>query len=108
MKAVDYQEIMKKRKSNYQVLKCFLDGKNLLDIKEKSSLFCYPLLLEQGSIIRQKLCSKKIYTPIYWKGIEGISDFEENIIENCIMLPIDQRYNNKDMEYIYKTIEELM
>ena len=50
---------------------------------------------------------KKIYIPILWPSVfhsVNKSDIEWMMTENILPLPIDQRYDNKDMEYICKEV----
>lgn len=107
MRVIDYSAIKEKRRINYNVQKNFWDKGNLLKIEERYSLFTYPLLMENGSKIRKKLFEKKIYTPTYWNGLSGLSDFEEEMARNCIFIPIDHRYTYDEMNYICSTIDGL-
>ena len=59
--------------------------------------------------LRKKLIDDKIYTPKYWEdALNRIlsSDTEHSFIENIIPLPIDQRYEIEDMNFIINSINK--
>ena len=70
----------------------------------------FPLLLNNGEQIRKKLNKIKIYTPILWENLKKTKQFsfEHYLAKNCIFLPIDQRYNIKDMNYIYSNLMRIL
>ncbi len=62
----------------------------------------YPMLIEHEDL-RAYLVSKKIYVPHWWKDV--LSRVESNSFEHylstyLLALPIDQRYDLEDMDYI--------
>ncbi|WP_167956015.1 hypothetical protein [Anaerosporobacter faecicola] len=107
LKAIDYEEIKKKRIKNFMFLMNRLDNINCLNIGniEDKVPMVYPLLLEKD--IRHKLISKKIYVAQWWKYIlekEIGNRFERKLSKYLLPLPIDQRYDIGDMEAIIKII----
>jgi glycosyltransferase involved in cell wall biosynthesis len=53
-----------------------------------------------------------LYIPTYWEDIREYlsknSDFELHLIENLVCLPIDQRYEEKDMLYIINSFKSFL
>ena len=111
LKSLDYNEIIQKRTSNFFVLDKMLSSYNELKIINNGGLFMYPLLVKNGMEIKNKLISKKIYTPTLWPGISEMIEsnlWEKHLTDDIIWLPIDQRYNTKDMESISKMVCDLL
>ena len=109
LKSLDYEMIIKKRKSNFNIVNNTLKNINLLRIKNDGGLFLYPLLVNNGKIIKQKLILNKIYVPTLWPGVERLVDdksFERKLYDDLVLLPIDQRYDEKDMEIILERVSK--
>ncbi|WP_027218049.1 hypothetical protein [Butyrivibrio fibrisolvens] len=103
---IDYQTVKNKRRENYNYLHEKLKNINLL--QPKNGLFMYPLMIENGAVIKKKLQERKIYIPTLWPTVFDITktgDIEYKMAENILPLPIDQRYEIEDMKYI---VEELL
>ena len=83
----------------------------MLKLKKKAhGPLYFPLLLNNGEKIRKELNKIKIYTPILWKNLKWKKkySFECNLAKNCIFLPIDQRYNIRDVNYIYTHLKKIL
>ncbi len=83
---------------------------NKLKLANPLGAFSYPLYLENGAIIREKLQDKKIYIPTLWPDVFSVcteSDIEYQYAKNILPLPIDQRYGKKDVEYIINAVLQL-
>lgn len=111
LKSFDYDYIRKKRADNY----AYLDGKlkeiNKLKLITPDGPFMYPFYHERGVAIRRKLISLKIYIPILWPEVFekcNESDIEYMLAQNILPLPVDQRYDLDDMEYMIDVIMELV
>lgn len=112
LKEVDVNSLIKKRIENYKYL--YRKLKNIqrikiykVNIKKEVPLFLVIRLDEkERNSFCKYLVKNKIYCPIHWPLINELKEeFEvKNFIENIISIPIDQRYSNKDMKYIYKKI----
>lgn len=109
---VDYERVRKQRVNNYRILHDDLAGINRLDIPEQSPAYMFPLLIpEKGDVVKKKLVERSIFTPTLWSGQELIVngyDFEIDMMNNGIFLPIDQRYCEKDMDYIASCVIEAL
>lgn len=108
---INYENILKIRKRNFGILSKKLDKYNELAFSKSFPAYAYPLLINKGKKIKKKLIKMGIYVPTLWKNEYSermYNDFEKHITVDCIFLPIDQRYNDYDMHYIVKIVEELI
>lgn len=102
---IDYEKVENRRRENFEYLHMRLGGINLLDVKTAS--FMYPLMIEDGAAIRKMLQAKQIFIPTLWPTVFEITnpaDIEYKMAENILPLPIDQRYENEDMEYMVQEV----
>lgn len=109
MRSINYEDVISKRKNNFRILHNELMGKNILNIKNEAGLFLYPLLIDKGHFIKNKLISNKVYVPTFWPGVEKLVDdksFERKLYDDLVLLPIDQRYDEKDMEIILERVSK--
>jgi hypothetical protein len=109
LRGIDYQKILDKRIKNMIFLADNLIDINKTKIKNSAGLFYYPLLLENGKDIKKKLINNKIYVPTLWPNVlvdASENSFEHFITDNMIFLPIDQRYDKNDMEYMIDVLKK--
>lgn len=102
MGAIDYNKVMKIRKKNFKILNKKLQRYNQIKLNNEM-LFMYPLLVKDGVNIKKKLIEKKVFVPTLWPNVLENADknsFEYYVVNNIILLPIDQRYDENDMIYI--------
>jgi len=102
---IDYKTIIEKRIKNFQFIESKLKNKNKFDIKlnDSSVPMVYPLWIEDGGFLREKLIANKIYTAKYWTNVLEwckADSLESNFTNNIVHLPIDQRYTLNDMKII--------
>ncbi len=105
---INYEFVKHRRQENFNFLHETLESMNKL--KLKPTIFMYPLMVENGAILRKKLQAEKIYVPTLWPAVFEVADqnsVEYKMAENILPLPIDQRYEIEDMEYMLKKILEL-
>ena len=109
---VDYERVKKQRIENYDILYKSFKDINELAVMEECAAYQFPLLIrEKGRKIKSHLVSEKIYVSTLWSGedlIEKGNDFELSMMNDCIFLPIDQRYRAQDMEYIKETVKRMV
>ena len=70
----------------------------------------YPYYIEDGERLRQHLIDNQIFCARYWPNVLDWckpEDFEYQLTKNLVCIPLDQRYGEKEMEYIVKQIESL-
>lgn len=101
--AVDYEFSIERRKKNFNFLHEKLKTKNKLKIDfTTGGPMVYPYWNEGGAL-RQRLTDNKIYTALYWPNVlEWVKkdSIEYSMTKQIIYLPIDQRYDQIDMECI--------
>ncbi len=110
LSCVDYNDALSRRENNFLFLHNRLCQQNQLTLRMGSGPFMYPLLVSDGEELRTKLIAQKIYIPKFWPGLierSGLSDFEANLVRNLVLLPVDQRYSEGDMQYIINLIKRL-
>ncbi len=111
---IDYEGVKKRRLENFDFLHKKLGKSNkfatLIDDSNIIAPLGYPYLVNNGNELRAKLQTKRIFTPIYWSNVLATSDkdsIELDLVNNMVHLPIDQRYNSTDLEYISNQINEI-
>lgn len=108
LKGIDYDAVRRRRNRNFRCLHEHFKERNRLLVDIPEGPFMYPLYIEDGSKIRKKLLMEKIYIPTLWPDVFGIckeSDLEYDMAKNILPLPVDQRYEEKDMEYICSRVK---
>ena len=106
---IEYDKVEMIRRQNFQYLHERLGEYNKL--KLIPATFMYPLMIENGSIIRRKLQADRIYIPTLWPTVFDITTsdmIEYQMAENILPLPVDQRYGYKDMDHIIAKILEFL
>lgn len=107
LKSIDYQNISQKRRVNFMYLHDKLKDVNELHIQlDEQVPMVYPLLIENNEL-RKHLVENRVYVPQWWRWIlesKEANAFEMKLSKYLIPLPIDQRYDKVDMEYLSKII----
>lgn len=109
----DFENIQEKRTQNFQLLHQTLKSINLFKIDNtlQGVPLTYPLLITNGSGLKNFLIKNKIFVPSYWPGNKNSKDQSsiENLFANeMVFLPIDQRYDALDMNHIINLISEFL
>lgn len=103
--SIDYNRVKEQRMKNFEYLHKYLSMSNEMKVNESNCLYMYPFFHPQGNKIRKKLLAQRIYVPVLWPNVLAEcekSSFEYDLANNLVLLPIDQRYSEEDMEYILK------
>ena len=113
MSILDYKKIAHLRLRNFTILHKELGHENLLQIDIEDEILSgsvpmvYPFQCKDENL-RKYLIKNKIYVAKYWpqkKGCECMHSSSAKKLANEILpLPIDQRYNEKDMMHIVEVI----
>ena len=107
MQSIDYEEVAKKRRENYQILHAALGAENNLELPldEDAVPLVYPYLAPKKGL-REKLIENKIFVAKYWPNVHHLNDYEmEYDLANGILpLPCDQRYGKLEMNRIIEII----
>ena len=104
---IDYEWVRKKRLHNFKYIDSLLSKLN--EFKFKISDNCVPMVypFKTKSIgIREYLIANKIFVPLYWRNnfIDKDIKFNTELAKNIIAIPIDQRYDEKEMNHISQII----
>lgn len=107
----DVDEIVKKRKYNLNNLKNKLSSigaKQICDFAEKDCPFALPVLVPDRYELHKYLMENEIYCAIHWP-FDGMAKSERplafSLSKSMISLPIDQRYGEEEMEYLFQVLK---
>jgi len=105
---IDYDKIIKCRRENFVSLHCALAESNdfVFDMEAGDVAMVYPYLCEGGADLRRKLIENKIFVAKYWPNVaEWTKEVTELYMsENLVLLPIDQRLTENDMQRIIEIV----
>ena len=102
IETADLDFIAKKRRDNFLAFNA-LSSINRLDFTLGDQVpLCYPLMVENGSKLRQMLLSNRVITPKYWPNITPLNDFEMTLLEDGVFLPVDHRLG---VEHIMRIVD---
>lgn len=104
MRSIDYQSAAQRRRENYEYLHQHLANTNKLHLTlgRTDVPMVYPYF-SADSVLRDKLLENKIFVARYWPNVLQWTSSDE--LEYCFTLhiqhlPVDQRYDLKDMDMI--------
>lgn len=110
---LDYEYAKKRRRKNYLLMNEVLKEDNALS-QEVLQLndnvpMVYPFLLKgTDDKVREYYIQNKLYVPQWWKWVlecPAANEFEKYLSKNLIPLPIDQRYDDKNIEDILAIVK---
>jgi dTDP-4-amino-4,6-dideoxygalactose transaminase len=106
--SIDYESVEVVRKRNFELLHRDLGSSNLLHIEKDRERVAhtYPYL-SANTGLRESLLRAKVFTARDWPEIvqsASCSSIERYYAGKIVHLPIDQRYERKDMDRIIKSI----
>lgn len=112
LRGINYRECKNRRIENFKFLNDQLLLVNELELilPEAVPAMVYPLLLSKKGL-RSKLIERKIFVPAYWPNVLKWTKhkmFEHQLASHMICLPVDQRYNLNDMEYIVNILKKII
>lgn len=110
LRGIDYEVVAKKRQGNFDFLHSEFCNINQLRLKSVYGAFMYPLLVQNGSVLRKALQKEKIYIPTLWPNVleECAPDsLEYHYAANILPIPVDQRYGIEDMQYLTEVIKRV-
>lgn len=107
LSSINYKKVKSKRRENYLLLHKAVKEHNKLNLPvlKNAVPLCYPFLIENGRLFKQKLIENKIYVPTYWPNVldwATPNSFEHDLAKNLVCIPIDQRYGKLELESIIK------
>ena len=108
---VDLGVVRQKRRENFDCIHKALKFTNRLQIPSIDSFECplvYPYWADHGDALKKKLIEHEIFVATYWPNVfewAKSGDLEYEYSCNMVCIPIDQRYDVKDMDEIVKFIQ---
>ena len=108
---IDYDAVKRRRTSNFWVLhECLKDTNSLhLELSHEDVPMVYPYYCKlYGESLKDRLINNKIYVASYWTNVLkkcSHSSCEYDMACNVVCLPIDQRYDNADMNRIIEILK---
>lgn len=109
LQSINWEFVNEQRLKNFIQLHDTLSSINQLDIPPLDTFACpmvYPLYTTD-STLKRRLIENKIFVATYWPNVlEWCKDdmLEHELASKLIAIPIDQRYNNIDMNRIINMI----
>jgi len=111
---LDYGRIHAVRERNFANLHERLGSRNALRIANSPPVapYCYPLLLDRV-VPWDELWRRQIFAPRLWADVEARLNgsafaWERQLASRLVQLPIDQRYNDADMDQVADAVAEVM
>ncbi len=108
MCGIDYERIKDIRTNNFRYFHSRFESINKLNLTIPEGAFMYPLYIENGAEVRKALQQKKIYIPTLWPDVFELcqeDELEYDMARNILPMPVDQRYNEEDLEYISEAVQ---
>ena len=106
---LDIDFIKKRRKENVHIIMKYFKDYCIFDDNDYCKLFV-PIIINDNKrdILRKKLIDKQIYCPVHWPLSNLHQIKNKNIYDNELSLICDQRYDIDDMEYMCRTICDVL
>ena len=109
MRSIDYSAKANKRIHNFQVLDKVLRENNRFKwaLDHGTVPMVYPYYVDNGVKLRQHLIDNQVFCARYWPNVMewcNPADWEYELTENLVCIPIDQRYGKDEMDFIVDTI----
>lgn len=109
LKAIDYEEIIRRRYENYMTLKELLPSDNVFTANTPEAPFAYPWYCENGIALRKALSKRSVFVPTNWSYLINLfpeGTHEHDWSADILPLPVDQRYTPDDMKVMADIILE--
>lgn len=109
LSGIDYETVAERRRTNYLYLESLIGYSNSALLPELGNQIpmVYPYLTDDENL-RSKLIQNRVYVATYWNDVfPHVSEesIEAKFVKCLLPLPIDQRYGEKEMEFIAELIE---
>jgi hypothetical protein len=109
LRSINYNKARIKRTENFLYIHSCIKkiNKLVIDTSKLNAPLCYPLATNIKNL-RKHFINNRIYLPTYWKDASKRvnSEWNEKIIKGILPIPIDQRYNKKDLSRIISLVSD--
>ena len=109
---IEYDNVIARRRENYQYLHEAIGGINAINLPEMYTFACpmvYPFMMITNCNLRKEMIDNRVFVARYWPNIEKQDGFEieYNMATNIIPIPCDQRYGRDEMNRIINIIQTI-
>ena len=107
--SIDYDAVKYRRHENFYLYEEAFATSNILTCEKESTPYMYPLNV--GKNIKKQLVDQKIYVPTLWDSTlkeQFKEKLEYRLADETIFLPVDQRYEKNDIQYIIEVIFNIL
>lgn len=113
MRGIDYSAKANRRIRNFHILdKALRDTNRFKWAMDYGTVpLVYPYFVEDGVRLRQHLIDNQVFCARYWPNVLEWcqpDDWEYQLAENLVCIPIDQRYGEEEMNSILETIQKII
>ncbi len=111
LKSIDFNNVKKRRNDNFRIIHNAMEMTNEFRIPGMDTFECpmvYPYRTSMRDL-RKKLIENQIFVATYWPNVLEWckeADVEYQLTSNTVCIPIDQRYNQEDMNRIIKIVQD--
>jgi hypothetical protein len=106
--AIDFDQVRHRRVANFNSLATALRGHgfNIPTLPHDAVPLCCPVRNVDGKLMRQKLISQNIFSPTYWPdaALPKSDKIGLALRDRTVYLPCDQRYGDREMARITRTL----
>lgn len=106
---IDYDGAKQKRLGNFRYLHDNLESSFPFNMASDDVPLVYPILIDNGSELRDRLIQNGVFCARYWPNVLAETkepEIEYRLATNIVSLPIDQRYDQEDMNRIIEIIHQ--
>lgn len=107
---IDYGHVKIARNENYDVVSDALSGINQLrSLRRPAVPFMYPLLVDGAKRIRGSAAKQLVYIPTLWPNVledSSAGKVARRYSADILPLPIDQRYDQQDMQRMIEVVRK--
>ena len=109
LNSIDYNFVAERRVDNFNHLDSVLKGTNKFNFNLENDCvpMVYPYWSDDNSL-KDRLLKNKVYCANYWPNVLEwckSNALEYKLTNEVVYLPIDQRYNEKEMSFILKILK---
>ena len=98
LRAVDYEQVCRKRNENYALLDALLGTRNEMKFHVPCGPYAYPFYCKNGMDVKKSLAKEGVFVATLWPNVlQNGPDLEVDFAKNILPLPCDQRYGEADM-----------
>lgn len=107
LKCSSIETMTKRRKENYSILHKLLEDilpEPVTRDVQSQTPFTYVISIDERNALRDYLIQNKIYCAVHWPCPAELASVSQRLSDHLMSIPIDQRYDGKDMHAIARVI----